>query len=1019
MHRHGCVNVVHITKKVMMLIFSVNTLLAGSALPAHPISSYYRTLEVKLSDMVPPTARYPPVFYDSGHHGYCQQRPALLVNIIYSPEAASRRPRRRSACPASAVPVTDDRPPGLLAHPACGLMQSQFSAVGSRAFAAQESRPPASVALASSIAATESRQQATPPFACASEPRPVPPIAQTCQISLPPSLRVLPSNPSNTPAQPNASASVDASIATSVELPPLPPVCTAVCATVRASVPCTSCTQVTDLMSMRDELIIHTADELMIHTAVHTSSPTCFEKHIFMLVISIALTLIIHRSSCSCRASTHISGVKSLSHVSFFIILSIIITPCHAAPTLLDSGDRPQSYPLFTLLLSLVQFYRYDVVVAAFRAVATSLHHADVSLPNTSVTPPTTSEISTQTDFNLDIIVTPICDAETQCDLQLDDHMSLDPTTIGQHPATSRVNTSDLISPIIMSSTDDTDDTPDWITSAEQILAHIPKIDSVLDTAADASPATSRAAVVYVSPVTSRRAVVTSQPRVRHYAMDLAVASPSAVLHATQLAAPPVSPPVSPPVPPPVSSPPTASPPTALPLPAPPTAALLDAAAPPPATPLADPPPPEARLPSSPPLIAALGWNDAYSDSDDSEGVGTRIAPPRLALDDDSDDDSAPPSPPPSPPSGQCRPSIQSGPPNSSRLRYRLQSYLQIFDASSFSQHRAVNQTSDSRSRSAAARQRTAQNAFARAREAAAAEVLIAGRAQLIALSFLYQLRRRVITTPKPFLCCLLKPTSTRQKILKLISSKPNPMKGYSVKYNSTTNQFSFRSSSGVISNRHPAADSPDTEIPAYSGTGSVVKPKWPPRSSSFVLCPEASGAWCYYNVDLGTAVWLSPTDSCDISHTSSSFTTHTFDYPPPPLDMRLSLNSLRDTPWIPLFEDCNHTIKLYNKLTGCTRNGPWISLRTDYGRIYFANLHTRHTSWFPPHTWMRNWLTRQSPFEPNTPLGRMIYPREISRLHVDGGSPYLDSIGTPAYPRDTYDTNQTYPTNSPPGLRC
>ena len=55
MHRHGCVIVVHITKKVMMLIFSVNTLLAGSALPAHPISSYYRTPEVKLSDMVPPT----------------------------------------------------------------------------------------------------------------------------------------------------------------------------------------------------------------------------------------------------------------------------------------------------------------------------------------------------------------------------------------------------------------------------------------------------------------------------------------------------------------------------------------------------------------------------------------------------------------------------------------------------------------------------------------------------------------------------------------------------------------------------------------------------------------------------------------------------------------------------------------------------------------------------------------------------------------------------------------------------
>ena len=61
------------------------------------------------------------------------------------------------------------------------------------------------------------------------------------------------------------------------------------------------------------------------------------------------------------------------------------------------------------------------------------------------------------------------------------------------------------------------------------------------------------------------------------------------------------------------------------------------------------------------------------------------------------------------------------------------------------------------------------------------------------------------------------------------------------------------------------------------------------------------------------------------------------------------------------IFHDADHEVLLRHKLTDAIRDAPWISLRTDeQGRIFFANLVTRETRWFPPHRWMEGWISRE-----------------------------------------------------------
>ena len=132
----------------------------------------------------------------------------------------------------------------------------------------------------------------------------------------------------------------------------------------------------------------------------------------------------------------------------------------------------------------------------------------------------------------------------------------------------------------------------------------------------------------------------------------------------------------------------------------------------------------------------------------------------------------------------------------------------------------------------------------------------------------------------------------------------------------------------------------------------------------------------------------------------------------------------MRDGKWMPIFRDREHWILLLNLETGAVREAPWILLRTDDGHVFFANLFTRETRWFPPHRWMQEWVTRS--FVPSnyrahgavgchylplgSPLLRHMLDPYIARLRVEGGAPYLHERGVPQYAPDVYDTLETYP---------
>ena len=101
-----------------------------------------------------------------------------------------------------------------------------------------------------------------------------------------------------------------------------------------------------------------------------------------------------------------------------------------------------------------------------------------------------------------------------------------------------------------------------------------------------------------------------------------------------------------------------------------------------------------------------------------------------------------------------------------------------------------------------------------------------------------------------------------RRHVLGLLAMRPRPLYAYDVGYDANSGVFSFRDPCGRLSTQHPAAASASHTIPAYSPDGSIVPALSPPPSSSYVLCAEASGAWCYYDTATGDASWYPPADS-------------------------------------------------------------------------------------------------------------------------------------------------------------
>ena len=290
-------------------------------------------------------------------------------------------------------------------------------------------------------------------------------------------------------------------------------------------------------------------------------------------------------------------------------------------------------------------------------------------------------------------------------------------------------------------------------------------------------------------------------------------------------------------------------------------------------------------------------------------------------------------------------------------------------------------------------------------RSAALALLLHVTRYTWRALAFIYRLRRPAR------LRAAIRATSALR-----IASPPSAMIGYDVGYGNDDNDLVIRTPTGHFISHHPSSPSLSIlAVPAYSPNGDTVPSLVPPAVSRLVLCPERSGAWCYRHLDHGTTLWHLPSEimsrSSPISPLSlPKLAALDLEAPPPELDDRITLDTLdRLTPWMPLYRDHDHVITLYNKATGASRFAPWLTLR-HHGRVYFANILSRETRWAPPLQWMCDWLSRQSPFDRRSPHARMLLPPSLARMNVDGGAPYLDSIGTPHYDSDSNDSSSSYP---------
>ena len=269
---------------------------------------------------------------------------------------------------------------------------------------------------------------------------------------------------------------------------------------------------------------------------------------------------------------------------------------------------------------------------------------------------------------------------------------------------------------------------------------------------------------------------------------------------------------------------------------------------------------------------------------------------------------------------------------------------------------------------------------------------------------------------------------AARARVLKLLQREPRAVLR-DVVYDAATGEFSFRDVHGHVCSEHPVGAA-DGEALAFARDGSMVEPLAPPPTSSVVLCPEASGGWCYYDTTTGTTAWFPPEGSVALT-TRVVPTAAMPSAQPPRLPPSVGLGALRDTEWLLIRSDADSALYLMHKGTAAVRAAPWASFLTPSGEVYFANLVTRETRWLPPHRWMEGWLHRAE-FGEGTPVSsascidgciyptvwgrrfteRDLLPQAMARRLVEGGAPYMldPDAGVPTYPPDDHDTSLTYP---------
>jgi hypothetical protein len=141
----------------------------------------------------------------------------------------------------------------------------------------------------------------------------------------------------------------------------------------------------------------------------------------------------------------------------------------------------------------------------------------------------------------------------------------------------------------------------------------------------------------------------------------------------------------------------------------------------------------------------------------------------------------------------------------------------------------------------------------------------------------------------------------------------------------------------------------------------------------------------------------------------------------PPSFPPGLGYTALHGTQWYPLYQDHQGRVRLYHAETGAVREAPWISLRSVIGLVFFANLETHETRWFPPHRWMEGWISRPNMSRPHGVmldslfdghrLSQQLLPLVLARQRVEcGAPPSLYERGLPQFAHDDDDTPDTHP---------
>jgi hypothetical protein len=303
-------------------------------------------------------------------------------------------------------------------------------------------------------------------------------------------------------------------------------------------------------------------------------------------------------------------------------------------------------------------------------------------------------------------------------------------------------------------------------------------------------------------------------------------------------------------------------------------------------------------------------------------------------------------------------------------------------------------------------------------------------------MAFCYKLRARALLSPAAVARAT---TAARQsRVLLLRTVGPKPLTSFDVGVGSDGSLL-YRSARGTVSSIHPAIQ-PADGVPMGStllpdGTCGVALQ--PPPDSPFEPCPDASGAICYVDRDSGGAQWDAPPGSASLQ--ARPLLERSFSLPPPSLPPGLGYATLHGTHWHPLYSDRLGRVCLYHAETGAVREAPWVCLRNQpYGSVFFANLITQESRWFPPHRWMESWISRPTYLDSNCcyrntgdnrdlcerafaghRLEQQLLPLAIARQRVEcGAPPSLYERGVPQYlpdPDDTWDSHPLCVEGGPP----